>query len=161
MSDLDEYIAAVVADFEKGQTDPQGVAAGQYEGIFVEGPARLQPLDGESEKHHGGYLIGHLIRWMYTRGRPLLTILGPTMYAAAIAHVQAQEALTKDDGVFRAHLYAARTAEHRVASPLSESDERMVFAWLCERADVRLTHGMVDRLERLRVKRHERFGPIP
>lgn len=161
MSDLEGYIASVVDDVETRRADPHGTAAGQYEGIFVEGKARLHPLPGETEKYHGGYLIGHLVRWLATHGRPLdETILGPTLYAAGIAHREAQEGLAKEDGVLRAHLYAAGMAERKIAGPLSVRDERMVFGWLCELAGVPLTTKLVGRLERLRVKRHERYGTV-
>jgi hypothetical protein len=159
VSDLEDYIRSVEQKVRSENVDPQTLIAGQYEGLQSTGPARLRPLARETEKHHSGYLLGHLVRWMHARGRVLdRSIVGATLYGSAVAHAEAQRALSKDDGVTRAHQYAAIMAEKKRAAGLAVADERMAYAWLCEQADVVLTQAMVARLERIRVKRHERYG---
>jgi hypothetical protein len=162
VSDLDGYIRSVEQSLRTGDVDPDSVAQGQYEGLLATGPARLHPLPGESEKHHSGYLLGHLIRWVHDRGRAIdSTVVGLTLYGSAIAHSQAQAALARDDGVVRAHQYAAILAERKLTRQISDSDERMGYGWLCEQADLAVTPDMVARLERLRARRHEKYGLTP
>ena len=78
-----------------------------------------------------------------------------------MGHAEAQQALNKDGGLLKAHLYGTITAEKKLQTALADSDERMVFAWLCEQADEAVTLPMVARLERLRSKRHEKYGLTP
>lgn len=150
---------SVAQSLRPGGAGGDTLAAGQYEGLLAEGPARLGASAAETEKHHSGYLVGHVVRWLSTRGRPLdRTILGPTLYASAVAHEQAQRLLAKDDGIARAHQYAAILSERKLQAALSDSDERMLFAWLCEQAGLAVTPGVVTRLERLRIRRLEKYG---
>jgi hypothetical protein len=158
MSDLDKLIeAARAATAGRG---PNDVEVGRLEGLGDAAAARLAARPGESATHHAGYLVGHLIRWLHERGKPLdaATLLTASVYGACIADEGGQQQLARPDRPMSTHTYAAIRTEKRIGAALDRADEQMLFGWLLEQAGGRATPQLLAKLDRIRARRLERTG---
>jgi hypothetical protein len=158
MTDLDDLISAArSAALQPHATD---VEVGRLAGLLDIDRAALSAGTGESTLHHAGYLVGHLIRWLHERGRPLeqRMMLTAAAYGASIADEGGQRMLAKPDRPMSAHTYAAIRTEQKTGSALTETDERMLFGWLSEQAGIEPTPQLVVTLERRRALRLARTG---
>src|SRR5438552_5650037 len=158
MGDLEDLIdEARVAAQQPGATD---VEIGRLEGLLDIGRARLAAGHGESLRHHAGYLVGHLIRWLHEHGKPLdnAMMVMAAVYGAAVADEGGQQKLAGPGPAVTAHLYAAIRTEMKSGSALDAADERMLFGWLLEQTSIATTPLLLGKLERLRTQRLERTG---
>jgi hypothetical protein len=160
VSDLEAYTRHVgarslTARFKPGNS---GFVIGEYEGLTTKERARLRPRAREKQHHHAGFLFGHLTRWLHERGWALdEQLMIPGLYAASVATPEAQAALDKKNPIMRVHVYAALGTEKKRGLPLTETEERMLFGWLCEAASMIPTPDGLAQFERLRAKRHEKY----
>lgn len=157
MDDLEAHLRAAVS--AAAGDDPDGTLAGHLAGLRAGGRAKLLADSGESVFHHAGYLSGHLTRWLAERGRPVdpAMLLVVAAYAAAVADPP-EDPFATPTRVLATHVYAALRTEKKHRQALSDAGERMVFGWLLEQAGHDPEPELVAKLERLRLRRHERLG---
>jgi hypothetical protein len=156
--DLAEALRTQIRSAPAGSGD-KDTKTGMLSGLLDNGSARVAPQPGETVYHHAGYLSGHLLRWLFDRGRvlddPLRLIAAG--YAASLADPGGQAMLDKPDRPMTAHSYAAIRCERTTDRTLSEADERLLFGWLVKQTGTPYTQTLDATFQRLRIRRHERL----
>jgi hypothetical protein len=146
------------------------ITLGMYEGLTASGHAHLRPRSGEEEKHHAGYLAGHLISWIaanHSIDRDMVMVTAT--YGAALATPEGQRAVPEAAGnrlapspgqpsAIKSHIFAAVLAEKKSGRRLEVAVEQLCFEWLLEQSRTRLTPEIVAKQKQMRERRLQRTG---
>jgi hypothetical protein len=125
-------------------------------------PADLADDDSSDEQRRRAALIaGHLVRDRLRAGAslPEPVFLAAIGYAAALATPQAQRILTTTldtRELLRAHTYACVLSE-RHGHEIDEAEERRLFTWLLDQADLTPTTELDRRMLSQRARRRQRL----